>query len=591
MQALPFLRRARAVRWQLTLSTTSYALLAQCLKDEALLPMSTLLQTKCELHLEQRPPLPMVPPCLLELQQEPPPIPSSKTVGGLSTRAALHHTEIAWAAPSMVSPKPGEHLPFPLFHLKESYTDEAEAAHDQQRVEFNRSLLMYGFRRLEALERQREYEVLHKPGTSSSIGMGNALEPSILLTTLCATTAGPVVHTPSVPKSNASSSYTDVAAIWEEAGIGMTCAQMCSPDGRQIAVGCEDAAIRIFRLDPGGPMARGGGSSEPPALVLLGHQHGFPVFDVDWNRDGRALLSAGGDGSVRLWDTLAVGPFGEVAEPKPITPSAPFTKKEDPKVTLKKAMELTAADPSMNVPGQKPDLSAYHSGAALAVYRGHAPMVPLWSVAFAPSGYYFCSAGGDATARLWTTDRVIPVRLFTGHTSNNVNCVQWHPNCNYIITGGDDHTARLWDIHTGRTVRLLTGCAAGVNVVRISPCGRYAAGGDYTGVVHLWDLGQGQKVTEFHSKPDGRDSDTNVVHGLTFSACGTTLATGGDDGYVRLWDVRREALLNKAIIDVPHKSFATRRTLLMDLQYTKRNLLLSVGKYYTPIPLATPVPE
>ena len=40
----------------------------------------------------------------------------------------------------------------------------------------------------------------------------------------------------------------------------------------------------------------------------------FPVFDVDWNRDGRTLLSAGGDGSVRLWDTMAIGPYGRVAK-------------------------------------------------------------------------------------------------------------------------------------------------------------------------------------------------------------------------------------------------------------------------------------
>ena len=30
------------------------------------------------------------------------------------------------------------------------------------------------------------------------------------------------------------------------------------------------------------------------AVIFLGYKGGFPIFDVDWNRDGRTLLSAGG---------------------------------------------------------------------------------------------------------------------------------------------------------------------------------------------------------------------------------------------------------------------------------------------------------
>ena len=258
-------------------------------------------------------------------------------------------------------------------------------------------------------------------------------------------------------------------------------------------------------------------------------------------------------------------------------------------------LEAAQRKPDMSVPGLKPESGKYTSGAALAVYRGHAPNTPIWAVDFAPCGYYFASAGSDATARLWTTDRPIPVRLFAGHTSNGVHCVKFHPNCNYVLTGGEDKTVRMWDIQTGRCVRLLNGCPSGIYKVEIDPSGQYAVGADDLGTVHLWDLATGKKITELRAAkpsipppPASASSqlrqNVNMVHSLAFSACGSALATGGDDRCVRIWDVRKAVSDPAPVIGIPHKSFGTRRTMVLDLQYSKRNLLMGVGKYITGIP-------
>lgn len=582
MGDLPFLRRARAVRWQLTMSTASYGLLTSFLNahDTSLLAMSTLLQTKCEIHVERRDPLPFTPACVLDDNME----------KDGDTTFALNKTHISWAAPmpqQRVNFSKGQQLPFPKFHLDKEYDDETKAERDKKLVEFNRALLVNGFRRLEALERKHEYEVLPKTKIAkedyhhhaSSREAANALEPSILLSTLCSNTSGPSLR-PMPTSSSNRSTFVDAASIWEESGIGLCCAKICPPDGRQVAVGCDDAAVRIWNLIEGEKRGK------EPSQVLLGHKNGFPVFDVSWNRDGRSLLSAGGDGSVRLWDTRTVGYFGDNATVK--SSGSSRKSQSGPSSSIIPNID------DMNVPGLKKEDSEYVSGAALAVYRGHAPSTPVWSVAFAPCGYYFASAGADATVRLWTTDREVPVRLFTGHTSMIVNCVDWHPNCNYIITGCEDKTARLWDIHSGRTVRLLNGCSAGVNIVRVSPCGKYAAGGDSTGATHLWDLGTGKKVTLFRPntiEKDNRDLGSSMIHAMSFSACGSALATGGDDCTVRIWDVCQESIANVPVVDSPSKSFATRQSLILDLTYNKRNLLLSVGKYATPVPAPVPISD
>jgi WD40 repeat protein len=578
MLDLPFLRRARAVRWQLTMSSQTYGMLAAFFRsqDDSLLAMSTLLQTKCELHVERRDPLPFTPACVFDERVD------AKAPAPID----LNIIDICWAAP-LVSRHKGEQgsLPFPRYHLEEEYDDENTAARDKAEVDFNRSLLL-GFRRLEALERKRDFESMSQPAqerlreseTYPSIAMSSPLEPSIHLTTICSSSSALSRRATNTPPSSRQIDR-DSSIIWEESGVGICCAKMAPPNGRLIAVGCDDSAIRIYDL-----LSKS--SSNEPSTVLLGHKNGFPVFDVDWNRDGRSLLSAGGDGAVRLWDAMAVGPFGEVV---PVQSNATKATAHADSKSGSGSTQLQAStdgsDPGLAVPGWRPEDLTYSNGAALAVYRGHTPSSPVWSVAFAPCGYYFCSTGADATARLWTTDRPVPVRLFCGHTSSNVNCVDWHPNCNYVLTGGDDKTVRMWDIQTGRPVRLLDGCAAGINTVKVHPGGKYAAAADYSGVVHLWDLSTGKKVTQFAgAKQASRGQvDHNMIHRLSFSACGTSLAAGGDGCVVKIWDVQSAAVADKPLIRAPARQFPTKQTILMDLFYTKRNLLMSVGKYVTPI--------
>jgi WD domain, G-beta repeat len=422
MHDLPFLRRARAVRWQLFMSTTTHALLSAFLNanDTSLLAMNTLLQTKCELHVERRAPLSFTPACVLD---------DSMEVDG-ETTLRLNKSQIGWAAPAPHQDPETNKLAFPKFQLDEEYNDSKQAMKDKEMVEFNRALLVNGFRRLEALERMQLYEVLpelklpkeshhdHVPSRESA----NPLEPTVLMSTIC---CNPIANAganrrssvqASGPSSNRGGSFFDkTTAVWEEAGVGLCCAAICPPVGSQVAVGCDDAAVRIYNQTHGNNEAE-------PEQVLLGHKNGFPVFGLSWNRDGRSLLSCAGDGTARLWDTKAVGSFG--GDPSVERASSSSRKGASSGTTR-----------AMSIPIATRETSEHRSGAALAVYRGHAPNSPIWSVSFAPCGYYFATAGADATVRLWTTDREVPVRLFTGHTSMMVNCVDWNPNSNYIISG------------------------------------------------------------------------------------------------------------------------------------------------------------
>eukprot|EP00557_Chaetoceros_sp_GSL56_P003852 CAMPEP_0176499814 /NCGR_PEP_ID=MMETSP0200_2-20121128/13157_1 /TAXON_ID=947934 /ORGANISM="Chaetoceros sp., Strain GSL56" /LENGTH=1021 /DNA_ID=CAMNT_0017898317 /DNA_START=99 /DNA_END=3164 /DNA_ORIENTATION=- len=604
-QRYPFLSRAMFMKCYLNISSTTYGYLARYLRsDDMLLPMSILLQSRCRVVVEKRRPLAFVPACVLEdtmynLEEN---NDDHDVVTKKDKRTCVVARDIQWAAPmhplarsnelgdgAFTVMKNGQGLPFPKFYLNKEYDSVKDYRYDKRCVEFNRALLTNGFRRLAALELKDEYDcglrLLEREQEGKMMEeYGNPLEPSVLLSTLCT----------SLDVTKVDNSKVKI----EKAGIEITCAKLSPNDGRFIAAGCSDSAVRIWSADSWSSLSANGSLDvardvlcTDPAVVLIGHKSGLPVFDLAWNRDGRTLISAGGDGSLRLWDTRAVGSIGETAQ---------IGKRENNRQNGTKDYLSHSGRPSTRVPGAKAEFTAHRHGSALVCYQGHSPMTPVWSVSIAPCGYYFASAGADSTARLWCTDRKTPVRIFAGHCNENVNTVTWHPNCNYILTGSDDKTVRMWDIQSSKCVRLFNGCPEGVNEVKVSYSGLYVAGADYSGVVHMWDVRNGKKLNEFRCSraiSSGTNHRAPIVRSLSFSRCGTAIATGSDDCTVRIWDCRtlgkyysnsdrlpiagqnNELNTMTHLYSEPNKYFRTKCTSLLDLQYTKQNLLLSVGKY------------
>jgi WD40 repeat protein/serine/threonine protein kinase len=75
------------------------------------------------------------------------------------------------------------------------------------------------------------------------------------------------------------------------------------PDGTRLAAGCADNTIRLWDV---GVAARAGGKEAPEAEVAELRGHDAYVHAVDWSPDGTRLISASGDFTVRIWDSLSV---------------------------------------------------------------------------------------------------------------------------------------------------------------------------------------------------------------------------------------------------------------------------------------------
>ncbi|KAF9616499.1 hypothetical protein IFM89_029796 [Coptis chinensis] len=210
----------------------------------------------------------------------------------------------------------------------------------------------------------------------------------------------------------------------------------------------------------------------------------------------------------------------------------------------------------------------------LFCYKGH--NYPVWDVQFSPMGHYFASSSHDRTARIWSMDRIQPLRIMAGHLSD-VDCVRWHANCNYIATGSSDKTVRLWDVQSGECVRIFIGHRSMILSLAMSPDGRYMASGDEEGTIMMWDLSSGRCITPLMGH-------TSCVWTLDFSGEGSLLASGSADCTVKLWDVTASTKAPK--IDEKAgctnrlrslKTLPTKCSPVYTVQFSRRNLLFAAG--------------
>lgn len=217
----------------------------------------------------------------------------------------------------------------------------------------------------------------------------------------------------------------------------------------------------------------------------------------------------------------------------------------------------------------------------VCVYKGHCS--PVWDVEFCPHGYYFASCSFDRTARVWATEHHQPLRVYVGH-NDDVDVVKFHPSSNILATGSSDTTIMLWDVIDGSSLKTLTGHEARIISLVFSIDGKFlvSCGADRRFIV--WEHNVGHKLAAF-------ELDTDAMTTMAFSRCGAILTTGSLDDKVYVWDFSR--LLDEidaddlSICSAPKvfqnvraillAVYRTKNTSLLNLSFTRRNLLLATG--------------
>lgn len=245
--------------------------------------------------------------------------------------------------------------------------------------------------------------------------------------------------------------------------------------------------------------------------------HNGEVTGVDWSLDGSRLLTAGNDGTARIWDAStgqeirALGMSSAVARAL-WSPDGRW---------------VAAGDSN----GQVRVWSA--EGVAGANFAGHS--TAIYNLDWSPDSRRLASVSVDGSIRLWERETGELRYTLQGHSAP-VNAVQWSPDGAYLLSASEDATARIWDANTGAPVRTLGGHTGQVRRALWSPDGsRILTISDDTTAI-IWEAGSGQALFTL-------SGHSRAIIRAGWSPDGTRVATASADATARVWDAESGALL------------------------------------------------
>jgi WD40 repeat protein len=323
-------------------------------------------------------------------------------------------------------------------------------------------------------------------------------------------------------------------------------------DGRLVSC-CDDGAVQLWDTATLEELCRFEG-------------HTGAVRGVAVTAGGRYAVSGATDGTLRLWRL----PAAEVVHTHPETPgSAVYTFSKHTGEVRRVAISIDGRQALTAGLDGSLRLWDLTRGEQVKELRGPVANEGQYMVAFLPGGRAL-GGGQDKSLHLWDLGKGKQIAAWPGHTGA-IYHLACSPDGRWAVSCGPEKTVFLWDVLDGTVAHRLDAGDSGATNVAISADGQRAAAVCIDGFVRVWDVVKGSEVSRLDKGPhqgegvaispdhhlvaaawqkavgvwetetgkpllklEGHTSDAWAV---SFTLDGRRLVSAGTDGTVRVWDL------------------------------------------------------
>ena len=277
-----------------------------------------------------------------------------------------------------------------------------------------------------------------------------------------------------------------------------------SPDGKWIAAGTHDHAVRVWQVATGRELPR-----------LVGHK--AMVSTVAFNKTSRLLAAGSISGEVRVWDVIAGRESFTLPQSKAGINSIAFSSDGKTLATAGGEGQVLLFDVDTK---QSRSL------------RG--PTAEITSIAYSADGKYLAAGSIDKTVTLWELQSPASPRTIAT-LSDQVNAIGFSPDSSQLAVGGADQTITIWNVSTGSRTATLTGSAGKVLSLTFTPDGTSVLSGGSDQKLRIWEAASGKQLNEL----DGGAGDVNSV---VTTPDGHWILSAGGDGSILVWSAKARTL-------------------------------------------------